>query len=37
VPARTYNNRLADLWVGATRHVNALGSGDVLWIPGQNR
>jgi cob(I)alamin adenosyltransferase len=36
-PALTYINRLSDLLFVASRHVNALGSGDVLWIPGQNR
>jgi cob(I)alamin adenosyltransferase len=36
-PALTYINRLSDLLFVASRHVNALGGGDVLWIPGLNR
>jgi cob(I)alamin adenosyltransferase len=30
-------NRLSDFLFVASRHVNRTGSGDVLWVPGQNR
>jgi cob(I)alamin adenosyltransferase len=36
-PALAYINRLSDLLFVASRHVNQLGDGDVLWVPGQNR
>ena len=36
-PALKYINRLSDLLFVASRHVNAHGKGDVLWVPGQNR
>ena len=32
-----YINRLSDLLFVASRSANALGAGDVLWVPGQNR
>jgi cob(I)alamin adenosyltransferase len=32
-----YLNRLSDLLFVASRYVNDLGAGDVLWVPGQNR
>jgi cob(I)alamin adenosyltransferase len=32
-----YLNRLSDLLFVASRYVNDLGKGDVLWVPGQNR
>lgn len=32
-----YANRLSDHLFVMARHVNAQGSGDVLWIPGANR
>jgi cob(I)alamin adenosyltransferase len=32
-----YVNRLSDFLFVASRHLNARGEGDVLWIPGQNR
>jgi cob(I)alamin adenosyltransferase len=32
-----YLNRLSDLLFVASRYVNDLGDGDVLWVPGQNR
>jgi cob(I)alamin adenosyltransferase len=35
--ALTYINRLSDLLFVASRSANALGAGDVLWVPGQNR
>jgi cob(I)alamin adenosyltransferase len=35
--ALAYVNRLSDLLFVLTRAINAAGSGDVLWIPGQNR
>ena len=35
--ALTYINRLSDLLFVASRYVNDRGSGDVLWVPGQNR
>jgi cob(I)alamin adenosyltransferase len=35
--ALKYINRLSDLLFVASRHVNARGEGDVLWVPGQNR
>ena len=36
-PALKYINRLSDFFFVASRAVNARGSGDVLWVPGQNR
>jgi cob(I)alamin adenosyltransferase len=35
--ALAYINRLSDYLFVATRAINAAGSGDVLWVPGQNR
>jgi cob(I)alamin adenosyltransferase len=35
--ALKYVNRLSDFLFVASRYVNAKGSGDVLWVPGQNR
>ena len=32
-----YVNRLSDFLFVASRHANADGVGDVLWVPGQNR
>src|SRR5579884_3295240 len=32
-----YVNRLSDFLFVASRHANAKGEGDVLWVPGQNR
>lgn len=32
-----YLNRLSDFLFVASRHVNAHGEGDVLWVPGKNR
>ena len=32
-----YINRLSDFLFVAGRHVNDLGKGDVLWVPGKNR
>jgi cob(I)alamin adenosyltransferase len=32
-----YVNRLSDFLFVASRHLNARGESDVLWIPGQNR
>lgn len=32
-----YINRLSDFFFVASRFVNKVGSGDVLWVPGQNR
>jgi cob(I)alamin adenosyltransferase len=36
-PALKYINRLSDLLFVASRYANDRGSGDVLWVPGQNR
>jgi cob(I)alamin adenosyltransferase len=36
-PAMRYVNRLSDLLFVAARAANLSGTGDVLWIPGQNR
>ncbi|QJQ32139.1 cob(I)yrinic acid a,c-diamide adenosyltransferase [Sphingomonas lacunae] len=35
--ALAYLNRLSDWLFVAARHVNAYGSGDVLWVPGASR
>jgi cob(I)alamin adenosyltransferase len=35
--ATTFINRLSDLFFVAARHANHNGSGDVLWVPGENR
>ncbi len=35
--ALRYANRLSDHLFVASRHANAKGAGDVLWIPGDNR
>lgn len=35
--ALQYVNRLSDFLFVASRFVNNKGSGDVLWVPGQNR
>jgi cob(I)alamin adenosyltransferase len=32
-----YVNRLSDFLFVASRHANAKGASDVLWVPGQNR
>jgi cob(I)alamin adenosyltransferase len=36
-PALKYINRLSDMLFVASRSVNDLGKGDVLWVPGENR
>jgi cob(I)alamin adenosyltransferase len=36
-PALRYVNRLSDFLFVASRHANARGEGDVLWVPGKNR
>ena len=35
--ALRFVNRLSDFFFVAARRANAAGSGDVLWVPGQNR
>ena len=35
--ALAYANRLSDYLFVLARAINAAGSGDVLWVPGQNR
>ena len=35
--ALIYLNRLSDLLFVMSRHVNAAGAGDVLWVPGASR
>jgi cob(I)alamin adenosyltransferase len=35
--ALAYANRLSDHLFVLSRHLNARGSGDVLWVPGGNR
>jgi cob(I)alamin adenosyltransferase len=35
--ALAYTNRLSDYLFVLARSINAAGSGDVLWVPGQNR
>ena len=35
--ALTYANRLSDHLFVLSRHINAQGEGDVLWVPGANR
>jgi cob(I)alamin adenosyltransferase len=35
--AISYMNRLSDFLFVASRAANGNGSGDVLWVPGQNR
>jgi cob(I)alamin adenosyltransferase len=36
-PALKYMNRLSDFLFVASRYLNKKASGDVLWVPGQNR
>jgi len=36
-PTLVYLNRLSDLLFVLARHANGKGTGDVLWVPGQNR
>jgi cob(I)alamin adenosyltransferase len=36
-PALRYINRLSDFLFVASRHANARGEGDVLWVPGKTR
>lgn len=36
-PALKYINRLSDFLFVASRYLNKKASGDVLWVPGQNR
>ncbi|MDB5479506.1 MAG: ATP:cob(I)alamin adenosyltransferase [Caulobacteraceae bacterium] len=36
-PALRYLNRLSDLLFVASRHANAGGAGDILWVPAANR
>jgi cob(I)alamin adenosyltransferase len=36
-PALKYVNRLSDHLFVLSRHLNATGGGDVLWVPGANR
>jgi cob(I)alamin adenosyltransferase len=36
-PVLRYLNRLSDFFFVASRHANANGAGDVLWVPGANR
>ena len=36
-PALRYINRLSDFLFVASRHTNAGGEGDVLWVPGKTR
>ena len=35
--ALRYMNRLSDFFFVAARVANDRGSGDVLWVPGENR
>jgi cob(I)alamin adenosyltransferase len=35
--ALAYINRLSDYLFVLARAINAAGTGDVLWVPGQNR
>lgn len=35
--ALMYTNRLSDHLFVLSRHINAKGTGDVLWVPGANR
>jgi cob(I)alamin adenosyltransferase len=36
-PVIRYMNRLSDFLFVASRYLNGKGTGDVLWVPGQNR
>jgi cob(I)alamin adenosyltransferase len=36
-PSLKYVNRLSDYLFVAGRYANNKGTGDILWVPGQNR